>query len=263
MHTQPGDGVIINPPAYPPYFDDIAHVGPAGRRGAAAARTSASTSTGWTAAFGAGAKALLLCSPHNPSGRVYSREELAAVAAVAEAHGALVVVDEIHAPLTFGGAVHAVADTCRRAARCSPRRRRRSTCRGSSSGFVVGEPATALHARPALPRGLRGRDRGRGGLPRRRRVAGRDDRDDRGQPAVAAGPASRGREAAHRADASYLAWLACDFDDPAARFLERGRVALQSGPGFGAAYNRYARLNVGTTPELVREAVRRMASALD
>jgi cystathionine beta-lyase len=68
---------------------------------------------------------------------------------------------------------------------------------------------------------------------------------------------------AHVPDASYLAWLECDVEDPFERFLERGRVALQPGPGFGAAYGRYVRLNVGTRPELVREAVTRMASALD
>ena len=62
--------------------------------------------------------------------------------------------------------------------------------------------------------------------------------------------------------ASYLAWLECDIDDPAGVFLERGRVALYEGHKFGAAYSRYARLNVGTRPELVREAVSRMASAL-
>ncbi len=68
------------------------------------------------------------------------------------------------------------------------------------------------------------------------------------------------------AQASFLAWLDCRAaglgDDPAAAFLERGRVALQRGLDFGAEGAGFARLNVGTTPELVEEAVRRLEAAL-
>jgi len=66
--------------------------------------------------------------------------------------------------------------------------------------------------------------------------------------------------------AGYLTWLDCREaglgDDPAAVFLDRGRVALVSGPTFGPQGAGFARLNVGTTPELVEEAVRRLAAAL-
>ena len=68
-------------------------------------------------------------------------------------------------------------------------------------------------------------------------------------------------------DATYLAWLDCRAldlgDDPAEVFLERGRVALASGPPFGAEQGRgFARLNFATSPELIREGVRRMAASL-
>ncbi|OOV13330.1 cystathionine beta-lyase, partial [Streptomyces avermitilis] len=67
-------------------------------------------------------------------------------------------------------------------------------------------------------------------------------------------------------DATYLAWLDCRAlglgDDPAAVFLERGRVALNSGIPFGTGGAGYARLNLATSPELITEAVRRMAAAL-
>jgi len=66
-------------------------------------------------------------------------------------------------------------------------------------------------------------------------------------------------------EASFLAWLDCRAlgfgEDPAAEFLARGRVALSSGPGFGAQGRGFARLNMGTSPELMAEAVRRMAAA--
>jgi len=66
-------------------------------------------------------------------------------------------------------------------------------------------------------------------------------------------------------EASFLAWLDCGAlglgDDPAAAFLARGQVALSPGPDFGAAGKSFARLNIGTSPVLMREAVRRMAVA--
>ena len=67
-------------------------------------------------------------------------------------------------------------------------------------------------------------------------------------------------------EAGYLAWLDCRAlglgDDPAAAFLERGRVALSSGPAFGEQGRGFARLNVGTSGAILAEAVERMASAL-
>lgn len=55
-------------------------------------------------AFASGARTLLLCNPHNPLGNVPSREELAALAALAREYDARVVADEIHAPLVLSGA---------------------------------------------------------------------------------------------------------------------------------------------------------------
>ncbi|HYS32799.1 MAG TPA: aspartate aminotransferase, partial [Streptosporangiaceae bacterium] len=66
--------------------------------------------------------------------------------------------------------------------------------------------------------------------------------------------------------ATFLAWLDCRGlglgDDPAAVFLDRGRVALSPGQDFGGQGAGFARLNIGTSPELVAEAVRRMAAAV-
>ena len=66
--------------------------------------------------------------------------------------------------------------------------------------------------------------------------------------------------------ATYLAWLDCRplrlDDDPAAVFLDRGRVALYSGPRFGTGGAGHVRLNLATSPEILTEGVHRMASAL-
>jgi cystathionine beta-lyase len=48
----------------------------------------------------------ILCSPHNPVGRVWSREELMRAGQIAISHGAIVISDEIHGELVFRGAQH-------------------------------------------------------------------------------------------------------------------------------------------------------------
>jgi cystathionine beta-lyase len=67
-------------------------------------------------------------------------------------------------------------------------------------------------------------------------------------------------------EATYLAWLDCRAlglgDDPASVFLERGRVALSSGPDFGTGGTGHVRLNLATSPEILTEGVRRMAQAV-
>jgi cysteine-S-conjugate beta-lyase len=57
-------------------------------------------------AFRRGGRTLVLCNPHNPTGTVFTRDELLAVAAIVERHNGRVFSDEIHAPLTFGAARH-------------------------------------------------------------------------------------------------------------------------------------------------------------
>jgi len=99
-----GEGVIIQPPVYPPFFSAIRKTGRAvienpleqvdGRYQmnlehleACAARDDA--------------RVLLLCSPHNPVGRVWSESELQAVLAIARRHNLVVLSDEIHCDLTY------------------------------------------------------------------------------------------------------------------------------------------------------------------
>ena len=67
-------------------------------------------------------------------------------------------------------------------------------------------------------------------------------------------------------DASYLAWLDCRAlalgDDPHETFLRRGRVALSRGLDYGPEGAGFVRLNFGTSPEHLTDAVRRMARAI-
>ena len=68
-------------------------------------------------------------------------------------------------------------------------------------------------------------------------------------------------------ESTYLAWLDCTAlglgSDPAAVFLSRGKLALNSGPTFGAGGDGHVRLNFATRPDLIEEGVRRMVASLN
>jgi cysteine-S-conjugate beta-lyase len=67
-------------------------------------------------------------------------------------------------------------------------------------------------------------------------------------------------------EASYVAWLDCRAlslgDDTAATFLDRGRIALSRGLDYGREGAGFVRLNFGTSPEHVTDAIMRMARAV-
>jgi len=105
--TQPGEGVIIQPPVYAPFFSVIR------ANGRRVVENPLRCEAGGYAfdlehleRCAAEARLLILCSPHNPVGRVWSAEELGAVLAIARRHRLVVLSDEIHHDLCFPGEVH-------------------------------------------------------------------------------------------------------------------------------------------------------------
>jgi cysteine-S-conjugate beta-lyase len=106
--TPPGSGIVVNPPVYPPFRFRFGFYG---RRiiDAPLARDEAGRYDLDPAAIDAalsqpGAAAYLLCSPHNPTGNVWSAGQLEMAADLCQRHGAALLVDEIHAPLVLPGA---------------------------------------------------------------------------------------------------------------------------------------------------------------
>ena len=103
-----GTPVIVPVPCYMPFIPILNWVG-----NPVIQLPMLRTQDGWQmdeagldAAFAGGAGLLLLCNPHNPIGKVYTRQELERISAVVERHGARVFSDEIHAPLVFEGQLH-------------------------------------------------------------------------------------------------------------------------------------------------------------
>ncbi|HYH30709.1 MAG TPA: aminotransferase class I/II-fold pyridoxal phosphate-dependent enzyme [Pseudonocardia sp.] len=272
--TAPGDGVVINPPVYPPFFEGIPE---AGRRVVEVPLVHGELDLdGLERAFAAGARAYLLCNPHNPTGRALERPVLEAVAALAERYDVLVLADEIHAPLTSPGARHtpfaALGES--RSVVFTSASKAFNTAGLKCALAVAGSDGTSRQLE-RIPEELQYRAGLLGVIAAEAAfrhgdawldevVATLGARFDRLNALLAEQlPAVRYR----RPEAGYLAWLDCRElalgDDPAATFLARGRVALVSGPDFGSPGRGFARLNVGTSDALLTEAVRRMAAAVD
>jgi cysteine-S-conjugate beta-lyase len=278
--TAPGDRVVMNTPAYPPFWPVIREYGRE-----VVEVPLARTPNGWDldftrleAAFADGATAYLLCNPHNPTGRVFTRAQLETIAKLADRYGIAIVADEIHAPLTLPGAVHTPFVALGNAAA-----QRAVTVTSASKAFnlpglkcaVAVAGSDAVRARFAdLPHELHVRAGHFGliasiaafthGRPWLRALVAHIDRNrhfladllGRRLPDVGYLPP----------EASYLAWLDCAAlglgSDPAPLFLEHGRVALSRGLDFGAESAGFVRLNIGTSSHLMAEAVARMATAV-
>ncbi len=107
--TDEGDGVIIQQPVYDPFADLIHKTGRTlvnnGLR-LVSGRYEMDFDLLEAQAKQPENKLLVLCSPHNPVGRVWTKEELKQVDDICARHGVLVVADEIHGDLVYSGAVH-------------------------------------------------------------------------------------------------------------------------------------------------------------
>ncbi|MFH2114613.1 MAG: MalY/PatB family protein [Spirochaetota bacterium] len=100
--TGPGDGVAIMPPVYHP-FRQMVEKNRRTVREAPLRIVDGRYEIDFDAldAAAASSRLLVLCSPHNPVGRVWTRDELLGIAEIAERHDLVVLADEIHADLVF------------------------------------------------------------------------------------------------------------------------------------------------------------------
>ena len=109
-YSEPGQGVIIQPPVYPPFFSSIRQCDRTVIENPLILDLDSDQGPGRyrmdlehleQCAARADARILMLCSPHNPVGRVWTEDELRAVLAIARKHNLVVLSDEIHCDLTF------------------------------------------------------------------------------------------------------------------------------------------------------------------
>jgi aspartate/methionine/tyrosine aminotransferase len=98
----PGDEVIVFEPAYDAYGPDVVMAGGTVRAVPLAAPDWRFDPARLAAAIGPRTRALILNSPHNPTGKMFRRQELEAIAALCQRHDLLVVADEVYSELVFG-----------------------------------------------------------------------------------------------------------------------------------------------------------------
>lgn len=280
--TNPGDGVIVTPPVYPPFFPVVRDVAQRTLVEVPLARDEAGRFdfdlVALAEAFASSdVAAFVMSSPHNPTGTVPSRQTLEAIAALAAEHDVVVIADEIHAPLVLPGAVHVpyltVAGHDARAVSVVSASKAWNLP-GLKCAQLIGSTAVAERLKRTLPFEV-GFGIGHFGVLATvaayrdggewlddvrtvldgNRVLLRDLLEARMPSARYVLP-----------EATYLAWLDlsdCGLgDDPAEALLERGRVALSAGPAFGSEGRGWARLNFATSPALLREIVGRIASVV-
>ncbi|MFJ4175695.1 MalY/PatB family protein [Microbacterium sp. NPDC089696] len=277
--TQPGERVVVMPPIYPPFFDLVDEAG------AEVVRVPLrDTGTVWEidldgvrAALEDGASAILLCNPHNPTGTVHRRDTLTALAELAAEFGVAVVSDEIHAPLAQPGTGFTpfldAGDAARRVGYALVSASKAFNLAGLKCALMV----TAVDETSSVVRGLPVEVEWRTGqFGLLAAVAAFSEASDTwldgllntldaNRVLVEDLLASRLPQARYRIpDAGYLAWIDLSElgwgDAPARRILKDARVALSSGPTFGAEGAGHVRLNFGTSPEILTEAVERIAS---
>jgi cystathionine beta-lyase len=277
--TAAGDGVVIDTPVYHPFAATIRELGRT-----VMAAPLARSSAGWSLdldavrrAYERGARAHILCSPHNPTGIVYPRATLAELASLAARRGVTVLSDEIHAPLVGPRATHTpfpmVSEDAAKTSVVLTSASKAWNLAGLKAALMVGcsDEARALLAKlpPDTPfhAGHLGVLAGRAAfLEGEPWLADANAIIERNRFLLGELLARKLPEVGYVApEAGYLAWL--DFSragmtgDPARRLLERGKVAVYSGEVFGAEGRGFVRINIATPRSLLEEAVARMERA--
>ena len=276
----PGDKVILNSPVYDNMWNWVNEVKaeltdvPLRANGMEYSLDLAALE----AAYKNGAKVHLLCNPHNPVGILHSPSTLEKIAELALKYKVTVISDEIHAPLVFPENTFtpflAVSDTSREVGITVTSASKAFNLAGLKCALIisggkrlkdqinsmpisvafraslfgaVAATAALSQARPWLDGALVALDHNRKLLK---------ELIDSQIPAIS-----------YRVpDFGYLAWLDLSRlglgDNPADLILERGKVAINSGSMYGKQYPKFARLNFGTSPEIITEAINRILRSL-
>jgi cystathionine beta-lyase len=289
--TKPGDGVILQPPVYYPFFSAITHNGckVIENQLVLSADGYSMDLTGLGNSFRptysglrpepSRARMLLLCSPHNPVGRVWRKEELIEAARVVTDHHGLIVSDEIHAELLLGGHRHTPTATLGEEVAQNT-----ITCFAPSKTFNLAGLKTSvlIIANPKLRNVFRERTAGFLSTPCPFGMAAMEAAFRHGDPwlrgllsylegnlqflqnFIAARMPAIG---VMPIEGTYLVWLDCrglGLDDRQLRIFMRkkAKVGLDDGYIFGSGGSGFQRINIACPRSTLEEGLRRIETAL-
>jgi len=280
--SEPGDGVLVQTPIYPPFLSGIDGTGR--RRVLNPMLDSGSRlvvdADGLLRVVDDRTRVVLLCNPHNPSGRAFEREELEAIGRVAVERDLVIVSDEIHCDLVYPGGRHIPTGSLGGEIAA-----RTVTVNSATKGFnIAGLRCAVIHFgsdelherfRRAIPERLLGGVNAIGidatiaawrqGQPWLDKVMGRlrANRDRVAAWVAELVPAIH----SYPPEATYLAWLDCSrlalpAASPQEFFLQEAKVALGAGGDFGPGGEACVRLNFATSAPILDEVLERMAAAI-
>ena len=281
--TQSGDKILINSPVYPNFWTwanethlEIVDV-PLSRTGEVGSEWVLDWD-GIEQAYKSGIKVHLICNPHNPLGRIYSKAELERLVELAQANNVIVISDEIHSPLTFseaeftpflslGESACAVGITVTAASKGW-------NIAGLKCAIIVTQDAAmherlnaiapATHYRASLLGAFATVAAFEAGDPWLDQLMLQLDSNRRLVSKLISEKLPKAKT--HMPHCSYLSWI--DFSeyelgvDPSLYLVEKAKVAFVPGHRFGEKFSQFVRLNFATSPEIIEEAINRVALTL-
>lgn len=286
VFTKPGDTILINSPVYQNFYNwiDETHLTkvdvPFTRTG-----PQSESDNPWQLdldevekAYAAGLKVHLMCSPHNPLGRVFSKDELTRIADMAKKYGVLVISDEIHAPLTFAEKSFipflTISENAREVGITITAASKGWNIAGLKCAIIVSHNDAIKTKLDEMPRAVHFRASilgafasaaafADGGVWLDSVIKQLDHNRFLIRDLLTAKLPSVKYHIPHN---SYLAWLDLESlnlgENPTQTLLEKGRVAFNPGHSYGAQCSQYVRLNFATSPEIITEAIDRIVRTL-
>ena len=286
VFTKPGDRILINSPVYQNFYNwlnevklekvDIPFIN---------SGSQSDDVNPWTLdldevekAYASGIRVHLLCSPHNPLGRIYSRAELTRIADMAKKYGVIVISDEIHSPLVFKGHEFvpflAINETAREVGITVTSASKGWNIAGLKSALIVSQNAAIDEVLALMPPAVKFRSsilgafasaaafKG-GGMWLDSVLATLEENSVMVRDLLSAKLPS---VKTHLPQSSYVAWLDLTSlnlgENPAQTLLERGKVAFNAGHMYGAQSSQFVRLNYATSPTILTEAIDRIVKSL-
>ena len=276
--TAPGDGVVLFTPVYHAFAKvirandrEIIELPLVNHNGRYEMDFNA-----YDEALPAHARMVILCSPHNPGGRVWSRAELEEIAAFAKRHNLILVSDEIHHDLTFGvkhtpmALIEGISD---RLVMMTASTKTFNIAGCHSGNVIIGDPdLRARFAKRMQGLGLSANSFGLHMVTAAYSPKGAQWVDelvryiDGNRQIFDAGINAIPGVESMNLDSTYLAWV--DFsgtgmmlDEVISRVQQQAKIAANHGPTFGTGGEKFLRFNIGTTRANVERAVANMQAA--
>ena len=284
VFTKPADSILISSPVYHNFYTWINETQlnlidvPFERTGDEATNPWVINWESIEKAYASGIKVHLLCSPHNPLGFVYTKEDLLKIVALAKKHNILIISDEIHAPLTFPGETFvpmlSLGADAESVSVCVTAASKGWNIAGLKCAIIISQNdemnsklanlAPAMHYRASLLGGFATAIAFADSGVWLDTVIAQLDHNRHLIKKLLAEKLPTVRY--HIPQNSYLAWLDVESlnlgEDPSVTLIEKGRVAFNPGHAFGKQCNQYVRLNFATSPEIIAEAIDRIARSI-